>query len=159
MDTEKKYDPLHVALKYIAAACIDEGLLEEAESMARYLELVNVSPRTVGLLQVWTLSQRGHLAEALRTCEVLTTNHPEADEFQPLLAVLRYACADPRWQAVCERLLESPTASADSKRLANSLIDRTFGVKSQPFESTSDAGAAVAEPDIDFASMSAYLRA
>jgi hypothetical protein len=156
MDTPMPGGTLHVALKYVAAACIDENMLAQAETMAAFLELVKVAPRTVGLVQVWTLSQRGHLRDALRHCEELSENYPDAPEFQPLLAVLRYACNEPMWRAVCDRLLASADSSAESKRLATSLIEGTFG-KKPPEEP--DAAAEAPEPAIDYAAMSGYMRA
>ena len=162
MSTEQTHSPVCIALKYVAGACIDENLLEEAEAMLLYLEMVRIAPRTVGLLHVWTRSQRGELSEALRRCNELSEQYPEAEEFEPLLAVLRYARGEPSWRAVCERLMESTTASAASKRLASSLLEGTFG-KPKPAEA--------AEPDeaqtdtkhvmdkFDFSSQGGFMRA
>lgn len=163
MEAQAPHDPLHVALKYVAGVCIDENLLEEAESMLVFLEMVQVAPRTVGLLQVWTRSQRGDLREALRRCNELAEFYPDAEEFQPLLAVLRYAGGEPTWRAVCDRLIESPSASAESKRLAASLLDGSFGRKKPP-HAAADTDPAEPEPEttavepFDFAAHGSFMR-
>ena len=157
MQNEAGFDPMHIALKYVAATCIDEGLTEDAEALARFLELIALAPRTVGLLQTWLLSQKGQLREALRHCEELVYQFPEAEEFQPVLAVLRYACQDPNWRVVCATLIESETTSPESKRLAHSLLDGTFGnpapAETEPVEATESL------PMIDYVDMSQYMRA
>lgn len=163
MDTNTVHDPMHVALKYVAGVCIDENLLEQAESLLVFLEMVNVAPRTVGLLHVWTRSQRGDLREALRRCNELSEIYPDAEEFQPLLAVLRYAGGEPTWRVVCDRLVESRTASADSKRLAASLLDGTFGRKKPAQgpaaeEETADSGEPGTER-FDYAAQGGFMRA
>jgi Bacterial type III secretion protein (HrpB1_HrpK) len=162
MDTEQSHSPLCIALKYVAGACIDENLLDEAETMLLYLEMARIAPRTVGLLHVWTRSQRGDLSEALRRCNELSEQYPEAEEFEPLLAVLRYASGEPSWRAVCERLVASPTASAASKRLANSLLEGTFGKPKQAEAAEPEAPAAVGAASVDaydFASQGVFMRA
>jgi hypothetical protein len=159
MQTEATPDPLHVALKYLAATCIDEGLTDDAEALAQFLDLIRIAPRTVGLLQVWTLSQRGMLREALRQCEELAHLYPDAEEFQPVLAVLRYAGNDPTWRGVCDRLLESETTTPESKRLASSLLEGTFGTKKPSDEPAAEAPPPQPEPAIDFAAMGGYMRA
>jgi hypothetical protein len=160
MQSETNFDPLYVAMKYVAGTCIDEGLTQDAEALASFLDLIRIAPRTVGLLQVWTLSQRGLLSEALRQCEELVNLYPDADEFQPVLAVLRYAGNDRTWRSVCERLLESESATPESKRLASSLLDGTFGTKKPSAEAEADEEPApAAEPAIDYAAMGGYMRA
>jgi hypothetical protein len=162
MDTEQGHPPLCIALKYVAGACIDENLLDEAESMLVYLEMVRIAPRTVGLLHVWTRSQRGDLREALRRCNELSELYPEAEEFEPLLAVLRYASGEPSWRAVCERLVASSTASAASKRLATSLLEGSFGKPktAEAAEPEAEAAAAPAPAEsFDYASHGAFMRA
>jgi hypothetical protein len=64
MDTNENFAPIQVALKYVASCCIDEDMLQEAETMTDFLDLSNVAPRTVGLLRIWILSQKGHLRES-----------------------------------------------------------------------------------------------
>jgi hypothetical protein len=129
MDTNENFAPIQVALKYVASCCIDEGMLQEAETMTDFLDLSNVAPRTVGLLRIWILSQKGHLRESLQRCEELSTSYPEAEEYRPLLAVLRYANGVPTWNAACNELLESPGAKPESRVLAQSLLDGSFGKK------------------------------
>jgi hypothetical protein len=164
MDTEIRHDPLHVALKYVSGACIDENFLEEAEAMMVFLEMVRVAPRTVGLLSVWTRSQRGDLREALRRCNELSEIYPEAEEFEPLLAVLRYAAGEPTWRAVCDRLVASHTANAESKKLAASLLDGSFGRPKAPQghaeeEAPASAQAGPAVESYDFALHGGFMRA
>jgi hypothetical protein len=158
MQTQEVLQPLQVALKYIAAACIDESMIEEAEAIARFLELAKIAPRTVGLVQVWINSQKGLLPEASRQCEELMVEFPEAVEFLPVAAVLRYACKDPRWRTLCAELVESATATPETQRLASSLLDGSFG--KAPVGST-DAPAETerAEVAMDYAQMSLYMRA
>lgn len=163
METERPHDPLHVALKYVAGVCIDENLLEEAESMLVFLDMIGIAPRTVGLLHVWTRSQRGDLREALRRCTELNDQYPDADEFLSLLAVLRYACGEPTWSGVCDRILASPGTSKESKDLAASLLDGTFGRKkaskdAAPAEAGEDGTQGSVEP-FDFAAHGSFMRA
>ncbi len=131
MDNNESFAPIQIAMKYVASCCIDEGMLQEAEIMTDFLDLSNLAPRTVGLLRIWILSQKGFLKEGLQRCEDLSTAYPEAPEFQPLLAVLRYANGVPTWNAACNQLLESPIAKPESRRLAQSLLDGTFGKKKE----------------------------
>jgi hypothetical protein len=152
------YDPMHIALKYVAATCIDEGLTEDAEDLARFLDLIDLAPRTVGLLHTWILSQRGQLREALSHCEELTYKHPEAEEFQPVLAVLRYTCQDPGWRVVCTALIESETTSADNKRLAQSLLDGSFGAPATAKPASESEVPAAPVAPIDYAALGAYMR-
>ena len=167
MQNEVSFDPMHVALKYVAATCIDEGLTEEAEVLVHFLELIDIAPRTVGLLQVWILSQKGLLHDALRHCHALVSQFPEAEEFQPVLAVLGYSCNEDGWRLVCDKLLESPTSSQDNKQLVSTLLDGTFGT---PAHAKADAEAkarAAAEAEasaspaeaFDYAAMGGYMRA
>jgi hypothetical protein len=163
MDTQHRHDPLHIALKYVAGVCIDENFLEEAESMLVFLDMVRIAPRTVGLLHVWTRSQRGDVREALRRCNELNEFHPDAEEFLPLLAVLRYAANEPTWRAVCDRLVDSATASAESKQLARSLLDGSFGKKKpqSAAAATDAADTAQATPAeaFDYAAHGSFMRA
>lgn len=129
MDTNEQFEPVQIALKYVASCCIDEDLLQEAETMTSFLDLSNVAPRTVGLLQIWILSQRGFLRESLQRCEELSAAYPDAEEFRPLLCVLRYANGIPTWNAACNELLESSRAKPESRALALSLLDGSFGKK------------------------------
>jgi hypothetical protein len=154
---QEALQPLHVAMKYIAAACIDESMIEEAETIARFLELSRIAPRTVGLVQVWINSQKGHLREASRQCEELMAEFPGADEFVPVGAILRYACKDPRWRVLCTELIESATATEETKRLAASLLDGSFGTAAA--DADQPAAAERVEPAFDFAEMSSYMRA
>lgn len=159
MQTETLFDPLHIALKYVAATCIDEGLTDDAEAMANYLDLIGLAPRTVGLLQIWTMSQRGQLRDALRLCEEMANQFPEAEEFQPVLAVLGYACNESQWQATCTRLIDSPTVSADTKKLMDTLMDGTFGT-AVPEAAEPAADAPQNDTNyVDYAAVSGYLRA
>jgi hypothetical protein len=127
MDANENISPLQVALKYVASCCIDEGMMPEAEAMTDYLDLSNIAPRTVGLLRIWILSQKGFMRESLQRCEELSLSYPDTEEFRPLLAVLRYANHVPTWNATCNELLESPSAAPKSRQLAQSLLDGSFG--------------------------------
>ncbi len=166
MELQERHDPMHIAIKYVAGVCIDENFLDEAESMLVFLDMVRIAPRTVGLLHVWTRSQRGDLREALRRCNELSELYPDAEEFQPLLAVLRYAGGEPTWRVVCDRLVDSVTASAESKQLARSLLDGTFGKKKgQQGAASSAADSAPDNADeapaeaFDFAAHGSFMRA
>ena len=169
MQNEVSFDPMHIALKYVAATCIDEGLTEDAEILAHFLDLIDLAPRTVGLLQVWILSQKGQLRDALRHCQGLVNQFPEAEEFQPVLAVLGYSCNEQGWRNVCTKLLESPTASEDNKTLVSTLLDGTFGtpahVKAEAeakakAEAEAEAAASAAQTtSFDYAAMGGYMRA
>jgi len=159
MQTETEFDPLHIALKYVAATCIDEGLIDDAETMTSYLDLLGLAPRTVALLQIWVMSQKGQLTDAYRLCEAIAGQFPEAEEFQPVLAVLGYACNGPQWRATCTRMLESPTASADNKKLMDTLMDGTFGSPArEAAEPEADAPSNYTNV-VDYAAVSGYLRA
>jgi hypothetical protein len=80
------------------------------------------------------------LRGALRHCEQLSEQYPESEEFLPLIAVLRFAGGDGAWKLACERIIESTTSSAESRALAASLLDGSFGRKK-------DGPAAAIEPD------------
>jgi hypothetical protein len=159
-------DPIHVALKFLAVGCIEEMLVDDAEALVAFLEPLNVAPRGVSLVHVWSLSERHRMREALRRCLEQTEKMPEAEEFQPLLGLLLFFNNEPGWQAVCERVMDSPTAPADGKRLAASLLDGSFGKKKPEAEekaaalAASDAAAAVeAHAAVDYAAFGAYMRA
>lgn len=155
-------DPIHVALKFLAVGCIEEMLVDEAEALVAFLEPLNVAPRGVSLVQVWSLSERHRMREALRRCQEQTEKMPEAEEFQPLLGLLLFFNNEPSWRQVCERVMDSPTAPADGKRLAGSLLDGSFGKKKPDAEEKAAAAAdaaANAHPAVDYAAFGAYLRA
>jgi len=130
---------LHEALCYLASACIDESLPDEAEAIYAFLEPMQMAPRTLGLVQVWLLSERGSFVEALHRCEELVGLLPNCQEFQPMLALLRYVNDDPDWRSTCDQLVDSPTAEAGSKRLALSLLDGSFFDKKDVDEEPADA--------------------
>ena len=157
-------DPIHVALKFLAVGCIDEMLVDEAEALVAFLEPLNVAPRRVSLVHVWSLTERHRMREALRRCQEQVEKMPEAEEFQPLLGLLLFFNNEPDWRQVCERVLDSPTTLPDSKRLASSLLDGSFGKKKSGAEeqaaATADADAAAeARPPVDYAAFGAYMRA
>ncbi len=159
--TSPDADPVHVALKYLAIGCIDENLVDEAEALVAFLEPLGVAPHNVALVQIWALSERHHLREALRRCEEQVEQTPLAEEFQSLLGLLRYLNNEPSWRPVCERLVDSPTALPDSKRLAASLLDGSFA-KAKPKSDVASTTGAVAEapaPAIDYTAFGAYMRA
>jgi hypothetical protein len=67
---------------------------------------------------------------------------------------------------VCDRLVDSPTASAESKQLARSLLEGTFGKKKgQPGATNSGADSASDNADtapaeaFDFAAHGSFMRA
>ena len=159
MQTDTVFEPLHIALKYVAATCIDEGLTDDAEAMANYLDLIGLAPRTVGLLQIWTMSQRGQLRDALRVCEAMASQFPDAEEFQPVLAVLGYACNESQWRSTCSRMIESPNVSVENKKLMDTLMDGTFG-KATPEKEELEAESPANDTNfVDYAAVSGYLRA
>ena len=157
-------DPIHVALKFLAVGCIDEMLLDDAEALVAFLEPLNVAPRGISLVHVWSLTERHRLREALRRCEEQVEKMPEAEEFQPLLCLLLFYNNEPRWRQACESLLDSPTATPDGKCLATSLLDGSIG-KKKPDADTTAAAAAAADMTIDtrstvdYAAFGGYLRA
>jgi hypothetical protein len=129
MDTPGNHHPIHQALDHVARMCIDENFLEEAERLLVFLEMINISPFTLGLLRVWARSQRGDLRDALRHCNEMLEAYPNAPDVLSLLVVLRYACGDGGWRSVCEQLLEMPQCRPEGRQLAASLLDGSFGRK------------------------------
>jgi hypothetical protein len=129
MDTTHQHHPIHEALDHVARTCIDENFVEEAECMLFFLEQINMSPLMLGMLRVWVRSQRGDLREALRLCDELLHTFPDTPDVMALLAVLKYACGEPSWRAVCERVLEIPSCRPEGRQLAESLLDGSFGRK------------------------------
>jgi hypothetical protein len=153
-------NPIHVALKYLAVGCIDELLVDEAEALVAFLEPLNVAPRGVSLVSVWSLCERHQFREALRRCQEQIAKMPEAEEFQPLLGMLLNFNNEPDWRAVCERLTTSPTASNDAKHLAASLLDGSFGKKEANDTAAKTKDAAVsAQPAVDYALFGSFMRA
>jgi hypothetical protein len=162
MNTDESFEPIQVALKYVASCCIDEDLLQEAETMTDYLDLSDVAPRTVGLLRIWILSQKGFLRESLQRCEELSAFYPDAEEFRPLLCVLRYANGVPTWNAACNELLESAHAKPESRTLAKSLLDGSFGKAKSPSQQKAGADNAAAEvpvvQPVNYADYQSFVR-
>ena len=166
MDTPGNHDPIHEALDHVARMCIDENFLEEAERLLFFLEMMGISPFTVGLLRVWARSQRGDLRDALRHCNEMSEAYPDAPDVMSLQAVLRYACGDANWRNVCERILEMPDCRPEGKQLAASLLDGSFGRKkpAPKAEAEADVGGPAApatqvpSSTFDFAQAAHYLR-
>ncbi len=155
-------DPIHVALKFLAVGCIEEMLVDEAEALVAFLEPLNVAPRGVSLVHVWSLSERHRMREALRRCQEQAEKMPDAEEFQPLLGLLLFFNNEPSWRAACDRVVDSPTATPEGKRLAASLLDGTFGKKKGGADDTAAAvksAALTAQAPIDYAALGAYMRA
>ena len=92
---------------------------------------------------------------------------PEAEEFQPVLAVLGYSCNEEGWRLVCDKLLESPTASQENKQLVSTLLDGTFGTPAHAKAEAEAKAKAAAEAEasasqttaFDYAAMGGYMRA
>jgi hypothetical protein len=152
---------MHRALDCVARMCIDENFLDEAERMLAFLEMAGVSAYTSGLLNVWARSQRGELRDALRQCSAMHESYPDSSDVAALLAVLRFACGESTWRPLCERLMEWPTCRAESRQVAASLLDGSFGRKDAQ-ASAAEPAIAAAEPapmaGFDFAHATHYLR-
>ena len=146
MQNPPQPDPVHNALLNIAECCIGEGLVDEADTMLRFLELIDLRAHNLSLLQVWSLTQRGQVLEALRLCEANADKEPQFDGFLPLLALLRYTAGDQRWRQVCDQLLESDQGSEAGRVLARSLIDGSFG-KEPPADRPGGVATEASAPD------------
>ncbi len=142
--------PLHSALDFVARMCIDENFLDEAERMLAFLDMAGISDYCSGLLRVWARSQRGQLRDALRECSELHETYPDSSDVTALLAVLRFACGEPAWRPLAERLMERPTCRAESRQVAASLLDGSFGKKDAKASAPEPAGTEQAAPDADF---------
>jgi hypothetical protein len=161
MDNSGTHDPVHQALDHVARMCIDENFLDEAERLLAFLEMADISPYTAGLLRIWARSQRGLLRDALRNCNEMIEAYPDSSDVLALMAVLRFACGEHNWRALCERLMEMPGCRPESRQVAASLLDGTFGrknpltpVAAEPVE----AAAATTTSTFDYAQASHYLR-
>jgi len=162
MDTNSSSNPLHKVLKQIACACLDESMLDEAEVLLHFLDLVGIDPRTIRLIRMWSRCQRGDMQGALRQCNELSEQYPDSEDIEPLQAILRYAVGDRNWRTLCNRILESPTSSVEGKRMATSLLDGTFGKNGTEAIFRIAPEEAQEEPvkdTFDFAIHSAFMRA
>lgn len=158
MDTLPRPDPIHTALDHVARMCIDEGFLEEAEQLLVFLEMARLSPYTSGLLRIWARSQRGDLRDALRSCNDMLQRYPDASDVLALMAVLGFACGEISWRATCERLIEMPDCRPESRQVAMSLLDGTFGRKKPAAEVPAEAPAAAQTTAYDVAQSYQFLR-
>lgn len=161
MDNPGTLDPVHQALDHVARMCIDENFLDEAERLLAFLEMAGISPYTAGLLRIWARSQRGELREALRNCNEMIEAYPDSSDVLALMAVLRFACGEQTWRTLCERLMDMPGCRAESRQVAASLLDGSFGRKNpaaQAAVETAEPAAATHSSTFDFTQASHYLR-
>ena len=162
MDQPSTADPLHQALDHVARMCIDENFLDEAERLLAFLEMAGISPYTAGLLRIWARSQRGELRDALRDCNVMIEAYPDSSDVLALMAVLRFACGEHNWRALCERLMDRPDCRPESRQVAASLLDGSFGSKKPQEGLTAEAvttdPASPQSSSFDFAQAAYFLR-